>query len=689
MGYNRLVRAPLIAGLLLAACATVKEKPETPRVEQLRIEGVSKLDEAELKAHLSTGQSGPLPPWVPFANQERRLDPSAWQADLRRIERFYQARGYYQARVVDESIELLGDDSVALSVRVEEGPLTTLSELTVTGLEELPQEHRAQVLSGLPMEKGAPFLEDTWAEVKGTLAARLRELGYAEVVIKGEARVDLATHTAQATLAVDPGPRFRFGKILVASNANARVGARRIIEQVENELKPGEWYSEAVLARAQARVFQMGVFGAVKVNRSAPDRQGNTVPVVVDVREAPFHTLQAGVGFGFDQSRQELRVSGEYTDRNFYGGLRRLTTRGKVGYAFLPDAFSVFGKSEGSKSGVVGSLTTELEQPRLFLPSLSGATSLELSSGIEPAYDFIGGSYKVGLVWRPRTDLTFYPSYNLEIFRLSSPAPLDGRAPAVTFGCPLTCVLSYLEQTVEFDRRDDRFEPRRGYYLALSLQEGGGPLGGAFTYLRLLPEARGYVSFLEGARLTLAGKLKVGTLLTSSFREPGPIVSRFFSGGGTSMRGFDTRRLSPLLAVPREEGSTSAETLPQGGKGLLEASTEARYNLFGSLVLATFLDAGFVTSRDFDFTNPAYLSDHLLLAAGIGLRLRTPLGPIRADFARRLPVGPPLEVYQGADRSLTYPSNGSCFGLGGNGSTEYAGAPEGLCTFHISIGEAF
>jgi len=48
----------------------------------------------------------------------------------------------------------------------------------------------------------------------------------------------------------------------------------------------------------------------------------------------------------------------------------------------------------------------------------------------------------------------------------------------VTFGCNLLCVLSYLEQTVEFDRRDDRNQPHQGYYLALSLQEGGGPLQG-------------------------------------------------------------------------------------------------------------------------------------------------------------------------------------------------------------------
>ena len=55
----------------------------------------------------------------------------------------------------------------------------------------------------------------------------------------------------------------------------------------------------------QGFVFQLGVFGAVKVNRGAPDRDAGTVPVVVDVREAPFHTVRLGGGIGIDALRHE------------------------------------------------------------------------------------------------------------------------------------------------------------------------------------------------------------------------------------------------------------------------------------------------------------------------------------------------------------------------------------------------
>ncbi|HEX8705725.1 MAG TPA: polymerase, partial [Myxococcaceae bacterium] len=75
--------------------------------------------------------------------------------------------------------------------------------------------------------------------------------------------------------------------------------------------------------------------------------------------------------------------------------------------------------------------------------------------------------------------------------------------------------------------------------------------------------------------------------------------------------------------------------------------------------------------------------NRLYHAVGLGMRYLTVVGPIRFDIARRLNVGPPLLVTGGAPTS-----SGTCFGLGSK-KTDYAGAPEGLCTIQLSIGEAF
>ena len=118
-----------------------------------------------------------------------------------------------------------------------------------------------------------------------------------------------------------PGRRYKFGDVHI-SNPEGVVDKRLIKDQVTSVIEKGEWFTPEMLEEAQARVFQMGVFSAVKVTRAALDQQTGEVPVAVDVREAPFQTWRAGGGLGGDQLRNELRGTVMYENRNFLGGTR-------------------------------------------------------------------------------------------------------------------------------------------------------------------------------------------------------------------------------------------------------------------------------------------------------------------------------------------------------------------------------
>jgi translocation and assembly module TamA len=716
----------LLALLALAcACATTSPRPDALVVKDLEILGTEQVKERDIKARILTTET---PWWEPlwfFDEGPSYFDRNAWLADLRRIERFYQAEGYYQAEVISDTVRPVGQNGVALQATVREGPPTRIDTLSVSGLDELPEEHQRRARANLPLEEKAIFREEDWAGVKELIQGRLRELGYAEAEVGGEVQVDVETHTATVDLQVRPGQRYRFGNIFVATDANPQVAPRRIIEQAQGAIRKGDWYSETALTEAQARVFRMGVFGAVKVNRGAPDQEAATVPVVVDVREAPLRSIRLGGGAGVDVTRQEVRLLGEWTDRNFYGGLRRLTLRGRAGYAFLPSFYATVAGDERSKSGLIFDATTEFEQPRFLFRDVRLQASLSGEKGLEQAYSFIGGRLRTGLIWQPHPDLSVFPSYNLEVYRLTGTVGANETIPPITLGCreqaepgvapegmrplrhalqeepgpgnegppPCNVRLSYLETLVVWDRRDNPTAPRNGYYASLSIQGGGGPLLGDFTYIRLLPDLRYYQSFGDAQRLTVAGKLRVGTLIpyrsnTGTGRAQSSIVTRFFSGGGSSMRGFNSRRLSPQIAV--DPTNPQAGTVPVGGNSLFETTLEVRYRMSESLVLATFWDTGYV-GRDrltFRGASPSF-NDRLYHALGLGLRYLTLVGPIRLDFARRLNRGAPLFVTSGDPNTpYAYPEAGTCFGLGSK-KTTYAGAPEGLCTFQLSIGEAF
>ena len=93
---------------------------------------------------------------------------------------------------------------------------------------------------------------------------------------------------------------------------------------------------------------------------------------------------------------------GEWTNRNIFGGLRRLTVKGRLGYAFLPSFIAAQGRGSGDyKSGIIFDATTEFEQPRFLFRDLRLQASLSGEKGIEQAYDFIGGRLRSGVIWQP------------------------------------------------------------------------------------------------------------------------------------------------------------------------------------------------------------------------------------------------------------------------------------------------
>src|SRR5690242_16177594 len=105
IGYNAIVhRTFALAPIVLAAACATTQGNEGPLIDQLRIEGAKKIPAGDLEKKILTTQSGFFPDWMPLLGDPQHFEPNAWQADLRRIERYYQAQGYYSAKVLADEI---------------------------------------------------------------------------------------------------------------------------------------------------------------------------------------------------------------------------------------------------------------------------------------------------------------------------------------------------------------------------------------------------------------------------------------------------------------------------------------------------------------------------------------------------------------------------------------------------------
>jgi outer membrane protein assembly factor BamA len=185
--------------------------------------------------------------------------------------------------------------------------------------------------------------------------------------------------------------------------------------------------------------------------------------------------------------------------------------------------------------------------------------------------------------------------------------------------------LALLDQILTYDGRDDPIEPHLGFFLGAYFEEGATYLGGAFSYAKASPEIRGYLPL--GSRLVLAARARFGWAFWT--RGEVPITQRYYSGGGSSQRGFAPQRLSPIA------GDEQGKRVPIGGQALFESSVELRFEalkLFGNwLNLVAFADGADATMRlsELDLGK-------LHWAVGGGLRYLTPVGPVRFDVGVRL-----------------------------------------------------
>ncbi len=183
-----------------------------------------------------------------------------------------------------------------------------------------------------------------------------------------------------------------------------------------------------------------------------------------------------------------------------------------------------------------------------------------------------------------------------------------------------TYAVSGPSASIVFDSRDDPLEPTRGLFLGADAQLSLGMLGGE-SFLRGYLQAasvhrlRSDLVLVVSGRVGLAGSLAQGT-------PDLPLPERFFAGGDYGPRGFAVDAVGPQLPA-----SSGPDHYPRGGNALVLSGGELRYNVTRAFQLAGFLDVGNV----YEQVDLIALGT-IRRSVGLGVRYRTPIGPVRLDW---------------------------------------------------------
>jgi translocation and assembly module TamA len=509
--------------------------------------------------------------------------------------------------------------------RVVEGRPTRVTKVTVNGLDAAPEAGAA--LGALPIAPGAIFTLSAYDAARARIADALGRTGWATAEVRQRAEVHPEAATAEVTYDVTVGRRWRFGQISIAGPSELPRG--RILDQALGAVTPGAWWDESRLAVAQARVFQLGAFGGVRVQRAKPDEEQGTIGIVVVIQPAPFRTVRVGPGLELTPIKWDLHLLGSWQDRNFFGDLRKFGVEAQLGWAWIPTPFREV------SAGPAGHITFDFSQPGAFARWLDASVRFQVERGVEQGYDYFAQRLKLSLPLRLASRWKLVPSYNIEVYTLSNYGSLF--TPNLASGGPSLencqgniCLLSYLEQFIAWDGRDDPLNTRSGVFAGITVQEGFHVGGFGYRYLRFFPELRLFKPVW--GQTIVAMRARVGGLIPLS--EPGlpPIVVRFAAGGPLSMRGYYTRRLAPMAL---ENGLW----IPLGGNGIVDGAVELRFPVAGPVGGALFVDAASISDASGNPQEWVRALDPATLqwAVGFGVRYVTPFGPLRVDLGFRLP----------------------------------------------------
>lgn len=652
-----------VAAMAVAGCYRVP--PGKSAVSTVTIEGLKDIDDDDVADKLTTRPSTRFAGVVTgFIYDYELFDRYALRRDLSRVERYLQARGFYEARVHAARVVSRGD-KVEVIIEVEEGPPVKIESVAIRGAYELaPSTTKALDRDVAPLTRRRARLdEETFAAAEKAILNTLTSSGYAAAKVSRRAEVDLATDTARVYFDVVPGPVSTFGPVRFEGLGALPEDTVRRVFGVED----GKPYSSAAIEEGRQAMLDLGVFGAVNVEPDFSNVETTRqVPLVVRTEQAKLRTLTAGAGIEFDFIKTDVHGQLGWQNSNFFGGLRRFDITAKPGLVLYPTRIQ---KLVAPSDPLFESrLLATLRQPSFVESRTTGTVRAEYN--VFPVLfpdvtdDLVGYHEVRGELGLERRFWKFFvnPRYAVQV---NYPFDYLGHTSGLD-----NLLISYTTLFASLDLRDDRVKTRKGLFFGTEAQFAGGPFRGDATDVRLQPEVRGFVPL--GRRVVLAARGTLGFLFPLNYGDAAQASIRtdtadvpgrardyqllffrgFFGGGPSSNRGYPLRGIGPRDLVPtisaagQSLGAAGCDptvpvcSLPTGGSSLWEASLEGRITVSGPFSVAVFCDAGDVSPFVLD------LRANLHLSCGMGPRYQTPFGPIRLDVGYRLPQ--PLQFRPGS-----------------------------------------
>jgi len=565
----------------------------------------------ELKAAMETQEGG----YFSWLTSSGTYQEDAFQRDLARITGYYYDRGYINVKLGRAQIALSPDKRyLHIVFPIEEGPRYRVGKVDVQG--DLV-ESREAYLSRLGVRGGEYFNKSKLLEDITRLSDGYKDLGYAYVNVTPLTAIDNDRLIVDLTFDIQKGQKVYFERIHVRGNTRTRDKViRREVKIIEGEL-----YNQTLLDASRRRVTALGFFERVEVNTrrgSADDR----IEVSFEVQEKPTGTFQIGAGFS---SAESFIAMAQISQSNLFGRGQTLALQAQI-------------------SGIRQLYSLRFIDP-YFLDS-DWTFAFSLYNSVQNRGNFNREATGGDLTWGYplHEDVRLFLTYKLEDVDVQT----SGRASP--FGTPIAAIpsgarvanlfddgiTSSARFSVNWDTRDNRLFPTRGFFQSASAEYARPELGSENVFDRYTGFSRWY--YPVWGPLVYKLNLEMG-FVTSSRDEGVPIFERFFVGGINDVRGFAPNTLGPRMSILRDQDPNAPlnNDFLRGGDKQMILNHEVEFPIFEKVGIkgVVFSDAGWAWDDDENMFKEIAKLRH---SWGFGFRWFSPIGPLRFEWG--LPFDP-------------------------------------------------
>jgi len=557
------------------------------------------------------------------------------RGDYARILAGFYAAGYYGPAI---SIKVNGQEAAdipygtelpdhsKIEISVSSGALYKFNQVSEHTIGAVPAADEQAALKNIKaaydkagFAQGAPAKSSAVFAAEDIATGKWRDAGYAKAqVTDKQVTADHKADTVDALINVAPGRQARFGGLTINNvSPHPRMNSHYI--EWLTGLKEGEVYSPAALSKANARLSKLQVFKTANLSEAKAIEPNGMLPLTLTLQEQPLHRF--GVGGNYS-TIDGAGASAYWMHRNLWGHAERLR--------FDASVSNIAGDRNSSSTDpddYTYSLGTSFTRPGIITPDTDYVASLKAEREVLDDYRSKGLYFSNGF------NHTFSSALSGYLYGQASQV----RVTDDTWGKRNFSVFGFLGG-LSYDGRDSSSDPTKGYYGEITAQPFYEAHYGNFIG-KETAEGRTYYSFDKDNNVILALRGKIGSVSGAPISEL-PSNMLFFIGGGGSVRGYAYRS----IGIYKKDDTTI------GGRSMMEGSAELRTWVTDKIGIVGFADAGVVGEKslpDFD--------QDTKVGAGLGVRYKTGLGPLRLDVAL------PLNRHKGDSRYGLYIGIGQSF----------------------------